>query len=514
MNTLSTALFDVGKDRYEKYKKNIEKFITLQVGLTTFHFNRDANEYTAKLYNFHIFPRHFATVDARFLCQASSWAFLSEYDFDFNKCVRDGLPFLNMEQEKQLKSDLKSDLLFTMEDNMAISMDNEKTLQRELSRVGEWLRKNSKEKEAMTISYGLLKNDVALIYFFQKEIRQHFGNVWTNTLAQDIEVLKVSPEERQRLESENRDELDEWIVDQMLGFTKVFRLLAEAKKPLVGHNLLLDLMILYNQFHRPLPNSYTTFKQKITELFPSVYDTKFISYRFKKSLETDGKQTEALTSNVLKPMYEYFKEPSIVNPLMTYAPEVSISAADQSKIDAKLRSSYHMAGWDSYVTGYCFIKMGHYFAAFKYGPDSIKRPLSSAEHIQGVSEFKCRVNVIRASINHINLGGDDPATTRPQALVIKHRKNKKIDMSEVLELLTKYAPFDTMPMGHDAIVVAIPSYSLARNLLREFSNNRTYSVSRYHMWKENKLIKAMIWSSFLLSTGILLGTFVNYLIKD
>ncbi|RZF43203.1 hypothetical protein LSTR_LSTR017010, partial [Laodelphax striatellus] len=62
----------------------------------------------------------------------------------------------------------------------------------------------------------------------------------------------------------------------------------------------------------------------------------------------------------------------------------------------------------------------------------------------------------------------------------------------VLELLTKYAPFDTMPMGHDAIVVAIPSYSLARNLLREFSNNRTYSVSRYHMWKENKLIKTMI----------------------
>ncbi|XP_039291945.1 pre-piRNA 3'-exonuclease trimmer [Nilaparvata lugens] len=394
------SLFDVGKDRYEKYKKNIEKFIALQVGITTYHFNRDTNEYTAKVYNFHIFPRHFATVDSRFLCQASSWAFLSEFDFDFNKCVRDGLPFLNSEQEEQLKEDLKSDMLLIVEDNLSISMDNERTLQRERSRVGEWLLEDSKEQETMTISYGLLKNDEALFYYFQKEIRHNYDNVWTKILDQDIEVRKVSREERERLEREDKNGLDEWIVDTMLGFTKVFRLLVDAKKPIVGHNLMLDLMILYNQFHKPLPNSYTTFKKKITELFPIVYDTKFISYRFKKNLEFLYGEN-ALTSNVLKPLYEYFKNTKITNPLLAYAPEVSIDAADQSQIDAKLKSSYHMAGWDSYVTGYCFIMMGHYFATLKYGAEGIKRPLSSTEHISGVSEWRCKVNVIRASINHI-----------------------------------------------------------------------------------------------------------------
>ncbi|XP_039301279.1 pre-piRNA 3'-exonuclease trimmer-like [Nilaparvata lugens] len=122
-----------------------------------------------------------------------------------------------------------------------------------------------------------------------------------------------------------------------------------------------------------------------------------------------------------------------------------------------------MAGWDSYVTGYCFIMMGHYFATLKYGAEGIKRPLSSTEHISGVSEWRCKVNVIRASINHINLAGEDPPTNRPQALVIKHRRNKKITLSEVMELLTKYSPFDAMPLGSNAMVIAIPSHSLARS---------------------------------------------------
>lgn len=36
----------------------------------------------------------------------------------------------------------------------------------------------------------------------------------------------------------------------MLGFSQVFQLLVEHKKPLIGHNLLTDLLFMYKQFHQ------------------------------------------------------------------------------------------------------------------------------------------------------------------------------------------------------------------------------------------------------------------------
>lgn len=53
---------------------------------------------------------------------------------------------------------------------------------------------------------------------------------------------------------ESKGNLDEEIVfDKLIGFSKFFNLLMDKKLPLVGHNLLLDLMMMYQQFIGPLP---------------------------------------------------------------------------------------------------------------------------------------------------------------------------------------------------------------------------------------------------------------------
>jgi len=39
----------------------------------------------------------------------------------------------------------------------------------------------------------------------------------------------------------------------MLGFTRVFRCIVDAKKIVVGHNMMIDLLLFYQQFHKPLP---------------------------------------------------------------------------------------------------------------------------------------------------------------------------------------------------------------------------------------------------------------------
>jgi hypothetical protein len=58
---------------------------------------------------------------------------------------------------------------------------------------------------------------------------------------------------------EKHKSLEEDMLDSLLGFSRLFKLLIELKKPIVGHNLLLDLMIMYNQFHEQLPSKLLPF---------------------------------------------------------------------------------------------------------------------------------------------------------------------------------------------------------------------------------------------------------------
>lgn len=58
-------------------------------------------------------------------------------------------------------------------------------------------------------------------------------------------------------------DLEDSVIDALVGFSKIVKLLMEFKKPIVGHNLLLDLLILHNQFYLPLPSKVTTFLNSV-----------------------------------------------------------------------------------------------------------------------------------------------------------------------------------------------------------------------------------------------------------
>lgn len=53
--------------------------------------------YSAKTFNIFLFPAPFEQYDRRFLSQASSLAFLAEQGFDFNTCIRDGVPYMPLQ---------------------------------------------------------------------------------------------------------------------------------------------------------------------------------------------------------------------------------------------------------------------------------------------------------------------------------------------------------------------------------------------------------------------------------
>lgn len=59
-----------------------------------------------------------------------------------------------------------------------------------------------------------------------------------------------------------------------LGFSQVIESIIQAKKPMIGHNMFLDMLFIYSQFIGKLPNTMSNFTQKWLDMFPTVYDTK------------------------------------------------------------------------------------------------------------------------------------------------------------------------------------------------------------------------------------------------
>ena len=66
----------------------------MQFGLSTFVFDRDNNSYFADTYVFYLFPRPFLDDNRKFVCKASSFQFLCDHDFDFNKVEITALPHI------------------------------------------------------------------------------------------------------------------------------------------------------------------------------------------------------------------------------------------------------------------------------------------------------------------------------------------------------------------------------------------------------------------------------------
>ncbi|KAJ6655936.1 hypothetical protein lerEdw1_004521 [Lerista edwardsae] len=97
--------FDTPEERYQKLKKHSMDFLLFQFGLCTFKYDLTEAKYIMKSFNFYIFPKPFnrTSPDVKFVCQSSSIDFLANQGFDFNKVFRNGIPYLNQEDERQLR---------------------------------------------------------------------------------------------------------------------------------------------------------------------------------------------------------------------------------------------------------------------------------------------------------------------------------------------------------------------------------------------------------------------------
>ncbi|KAK3912234.1 Pre-piRNA 3'-exonuclease trimmer [Frankliniella fusca] len=506
-NDSKSSLFDTAEQRYLKQKDNISEALLVQFGLTAFIFDRENNVYQSHSYCFYLFPHTFGSNDQRFKCQASSLEFLCHHKFDFNKMVYNGISFLNDEQDKRAEEELRDgDLLRSVE--RALSHEDEESVQAMCSQVALWLAGGLPEAASeKTIFLEVPKSSQSaqcIAYVTHHELRRRFISIWTIPEEGNIRVLKVSPTERAMMEKNHthEDELQNAVLLSLRGFTRIFRLLVQSKKPIIAHNCILDLMIMHKQFYCSLPKSYQDFKNNIHSLFPIVYDTKYMSSEFRKKVT----RADCWSNNTLPTLYNYFNLGRGFN-LVSYSPQ--IKSDDYGKDGVP---KFHDAGWDAYCAGYCFIRMAHFFGVHELGRVNAARPFTSTEHLALTAHLANRVNIIRGNLTHIVLDGLDPPSHRPEIIVVKRRDGKAIDALQLTESLSKHGSLDVKMVSNKLALVAASTKGQVLDLCRDYYKHPEYAVVKYNMIQHDPFI----WTASLFSLvmcATLSGIFIYRFIK-
>jgi poly(A)-specific ribonuclease len=96
---------------------------------------------------------------------------------------------------------------------------------------------------------------------------------------------------------------------------------------LVGHNLFTDLIFIYQTFVGTLPDQVTEFNKRIHELFPQVFDTKYLATQAGSSMRT---------KSGLKDLCEELKT--------RHTPFIALA---ERHVAYGIRSREHEAGYDS-----------------------------------------------------------------------------------------------------------------------------------------------------------------------
>ncbi|XP_046582765.1 pre-piRNA 3'-exonuclease trimmer-like [Haliotis rubra] len=485
-DSMKYSLFDSGEDRYKKLRCSISQFTVCQIGVSAFVKQGTENRYSVRTFNFHLFPRSFGPHDPRFLIQSSSVEFLCRYNFDFQELMYKGISFLNGPQEDMIREHLSKKLLFQ---GLNREVD-ERVLQQLCSQVAEKFvtaKKGDtfivqKTEEVQTISDYVLHN----------EIRNRFPSVWTSTDHMGNFVVEVvTSEKRRHLEEDSQESREQQqLLNTLLGFTRVFRILTECKKPLIGHNMLMDLMFLYDKFFQPLPRKYQDFKNSLHQLFPIIYDTKHMAFSLRKELE----DKTLVESTSLQSLYSSLD---------------SIQGKQRVLFSPDIQ---HGAGYDRYrkwtshlvQCGYVFLRLAH-IITLKDVRSTEAEPCSFMQYSLALKSNLNSVNMIRAAQSHIRLDAADPPSRKPELLYVKSRRiGHSLSAEQLAQWFSPYGSVDVRLMSAQRGLVATGNYRCAKDILENFKKHDQIRVCYYSVWRHSPVVRRALWTSVVVSGGICL----------
>ncbi|XP_074024813.1 poly(A)-specific ribonuclease PNLDC1 [Numenius arquata] len=476
------SLFDSPTERYLKARQSVQRFTVAQLGLAIFS-NENSNKYVVHSYNFFLFPSTLGLSDVEFALSASSIQFLSHYGFDYNKFLKDGIPYMNEVQEKIL-----SQRLLAGSSKVSSALDRD-VLKKAIDEVTCWIAA-AEEEETMILQ------DLSGYQIFEVQLvlREALQNVWTQPLGdKKVMVKKVSPQHRQLLENSPNDCCrKELILLSARGFTNLFQTLVKAKKPLVGHNMLMDLMHLHDKFYKPLPESYEEFKRNIHNLFPVLIDTKTVTKSVWK------KCSFPRVSNLLE-VYEVLC--NNLNPKDSACPVIAL-ASDCSRYAEK--KSPHEAGYDAFLCGSVLLKSAHLLLC-RSTNDAVEADPSFSQYLTVLAKYLNKVNLIRGGVSSINFSGEDSPCEHPPALIVHVRGWPGLNERQIYEEFKPLCRFDVRRLSRNQFILLSNKFDDVRLVLRDYKHHPHLRVSVRRHWRHSPRVNCLLQVSGIVALWSLLA---------
>uniref|UniRef100_A0A7S0QB52 Uncharacterized protein n=1 Tax=Coccolithus braarudii TaxID=221442 RepID=A0A7S0QB52_9EUKA len=371
-STTQPSWADIPQQRYQKMVRVASEFSLMQVGVCLFHKRTDGG-LIARPFNFFVMPDPKSSV--RLVMHASTAHFHAENEMDFNKWIKLGLPFMDSESyEKQAQALLEArastggvpDSGSTGEPSrqkvVATKPADVEFVNKAVADVQAWLgvareepatsERPSSEEDAHApesedsspplelpecnsflrrVLYDALSDTPELLIETRPGSAHNKSKLAVYRMSETQKVAHRAAKRKKRLQD----------LDARAGFLRVFRALTAAQRPLVGHNLLYDLLFCLRHFHAPLPAGLAELKATLGELLPVIWDTKMLAHA-----------AGCYPDTALGPLHEAARGP-VVSDGPTAA-NVSFALGFE-RYDGG--GQCHEAGYDALMTGVVFAKL-------------------------------------------------------------------------------------------------------------------------------------------------------------
>ncbi|PRW61321.1 poly(A)-specific ribonuclease PARN isoform X3 [Chlorella sorokiniana] len=414
-----SSYLDEPEDRYQEMLASSRAFVINQFGLSAFVW--EDGGYRAKTFNYYIFPRPFEGADKRFVCQASSMAFLASCGFDFNKAIYDGVGYMTVVSRDAKLAAIdrppreRSEVLVSKPEDVAF--------------VGQLVAEVEAWRQAEDPSLELPAVNAYQRLLQYQELRR-LGNApgfYVERAANGdgrpaLRLIRASPEQAAAWEAEQRQKRIEAIHDAA-GFAAVMEAMRDSGKPMIGHNLAFDLAYSLHSFARELPSSWPEYKELVHRWFPGgVYDTKHLSGKLRPELFEDtslGPLHDGLCKGQLQEQVDAFLRSQTAAD--TKASSDSMSDGEVAELPAvdhapgferykgvDTEAYAHEAGFDAFMTGAVFACLLRLYEA-----TSGATPAAGQQPDLAAVEDRCwRMHLSRSDLPYAALQGEDAEADR------------------------------------------------------------------------------------------------------
>ena len=391
--------YDTQEFRYYKQREVVSKLDLIQIGFTFYQErtkkiekepekDKDKKEieekqfYLERTFLFYLYKNSKLKMinedlfDSELRAHPAALKFLGDTNFDFNILIKKGINFNKLQNREKIKNALNEKKILLSNGAMFLSKENESLLIEKVIQVSEYIIKGT--SKPFEISFD---NNRLLIFFlginFKKLLnidgfiitksfekgkdktiiitkKENISNNGFNQKYNSFDNFKIIIKNDVNIIYQSRYQLgcfsNEEIVDQLteeeLGFSKFIEYLCAKKIPIIGHNIYYDMMFVFDKLIGDLPPDFYSFKEQIHQYFPIIYDTKYITTKLTqqyKKCNIEKTNLDNVYKTIMKDRFDIYVDffPDAPNGFCLY--------------NDMERDKLHDAGYDSIITGRCFI---------------------------------------------------------------------------------------------------------------------------------------------------------------